>query len=306
MTRTVHVTAPGSMMLTGEHAVVYGHWAIVVAVDQRIRVTISERPGRSVRVATDIAEPVKAPLDALPEGGALRFVFAAIKVFRDTLPGGISVDIRSEIDPTMGFGSSAAVTVAVLAALNRWCEAEWTHAKLHTEALNIIRGIQGRGSGADLAASLYGGVLAYKAPEAVGDAADFTPLAEVPQLSLCYAGYKTPTAEVLAKIADASRGREAQYADLYNRMGGSSARAIDAVKSGDFQRLAAELEAYQDMMVELGVSDPVLERIIGEAEVAMAAKISGSGLGDCVVAIGPVPTGFTPVGIAQEGFLVHE
>ena len=305
MIRTVHASAPGSMMLTGEHAVVYGHWAIVVAVDQRIDVRISERPARSVRVVSDICDPVKASLDDLPEGGPLRFVFASVRAFRDVLPGGISVDIRSAIDPTMGFGSSAAVTVALMSALNTWCGHTKDLPQLHAEALAVVRSIQGRGSGADLGASFYGGVLAYKAPETVGAHAEFAELPDLPQLSLCYSGYKTPTGEVLAKIADASRGKEAQYADLYARMGNSAAKAIQAVRQRDEAGLAAELEAYQDMMVELGVSDPVLEKIIGNADAAMAAKISGSGLGDCVVALGEIPSGFTPVQVAREGVIVN-
>ena len=58
-------------------------------------------------------------------------------------------------------------------------------------------------------------------------------------------------------------------------------------------------------MRELGVSDAKMEQMIESAKGAMAAKISGSGLGDCVVALGKTPEGFTPVEIAQRGLVIH-
>ena len=61
-------------------------------------------------------------------------------------------------------------------------------------------------------------------------------------------------------------------------------------------------------MDALGVSDDALNAIVADARgsgATAAIKISGSGLGDSVVAVGDVPPGFTPVHIAHEGLVVY-
>lgn len=303
----ITVSAPGSIMITGEHAVVYGHRAIVAAIAQRITVTLRRRDDGRVTIRSEIAPPFDAPVDGLATDGPYRFVLAAFAAYAHLLPLGCDLEIRSDIDPTLGLGSSAAVTVATLGALAHITETV-DLIRLHQEAVTIVRSLQGRGSGADLAASLYGGLVAYKAPEAVTDTAGIAALA-LPEtsVSLRYCGYKTPTAEVLHMIAERQQGNEATFADLYARMGQVAEEAIAAAGASDSGFYDA-LKSYQSLMEELGVSDETLDQIIADAYGApetRVAKISGSGLGDCVVAFGPTPPGFTPVTISEKGLIAH-
>ena len=231
-----------------------------------------------------------------------------MEVRKSAIASGCYLDIRSEIDPTLGLGSSAAVTIATLGALSN-CSGRTDTKQLHQDALKIVREIQGRGSGADLAASLLGGLISYRAPTSENTNAEISPL-PLPQVpvSLRYCGYKTPTAEVLRLIAERRVGQEAFFDALYKRMGEAAEIAIKAAQAKDAAFYAA-LSTYQDLMGELGVSDPTLDQIIADATRApetLAAKISGSGLGDCVVAFGPTPVDFRPVTIATEGLVVHD
>lgn len=310
----MRVSAPGSMMITGEHAVVYGHAAIVAAIEQRITIEVAPLSRRDLEIRSDIAPPATVPLDGIVVQGPYRFVLAAAEVFAAELPHGVRLDIRSEIDPTLGLGSSAAVTVAALGVFARLCDA--LEGDLHSAALAIIRRIQGRGSGADLAASLMGGMNAYRlAPEMVTAAppADTRAIIErlptPPRLSLRHAGYKTPTAEVLAQVARAMEGREDAFAALYACMGETAQSAIDAARRADWPDFGVALSRYQAHMAELGVSDETLDRIIAEATSTpglLAAKISGSGLGDCVLAVGAGPEGFSPVTVAEKGLTIDD
>ena len=110
----IRASAPGSIMITGEHAVVYGHRAIVAAVEQRITADLTPRSDRIVTIRSGIAATLETSLDELAEGGTYKFVLAAIALHRDKLATGFDLSITSEIDPTLGLGSSAAVTVAVI------------------------------------------------------------------------------------------------------------------------------------------------------------------------------------------------
>jgi len=158
---------------------------------------------------------------------------------------------------------------------------------LHRAAYRTILTVQQRGSGADLAASLAGGIIAYQnRPFTV-----ITPLPAPPSgLSLRYAGYKTPTAEVLARIAASATVDPEYYRDLYDRMGASSARSIAAAERGDWADFYHELNQYQEHMTALGVCDHTqAEHLAAARPLAHAVKISGSGLGDCILALADQP-----------------
>ncbi len=299
-------------MVTGEHAVVYGQPAIVCAVEQRIQITATTLESRVAEVHSTIAAPVSTSLDAIVVDGPMKFVLAVIAHYSDYLQQGVRLNIASEINPTMGLGSSAAVTAASLAAIHYLVHGSEQPdlRELHQTGLKITRDIQGRGSGADLAASLNGGMLAYQLPTpaetqgACATPATVQSLPLPPDFSLRYCGYKTPTAEVLAKVAAAREGNEKHYDDLYIQMGACAKATISAARNKNWPSFANHLQAYQNLMQALGVSDDTLQQLIAEARRnpdTMAVKISGSGLGDCVVAVGPVPDGFTPLTVASKG-----
>lgn len=298
----IKASAPGSVMITGEHAVVYGHRAIVAAIEQHVTVTLSPRTDRRVSIQSEIADPLETTIEALPEGGAYRFVLAAIARYARDMPSGCDLKIKSAINPTLGLGSSAAVTIACLGTLARF--AGQSTAGLHGRALSIIRALQGRGSGADLAASLHGGMVAYRtALDTTSADIQVLPLPPDP-LSLRYAGYKTPTGDVLALIAARMAEDGPRYAALYEAMGATSEEAIASAEQEAWPAFYDGLTAYQTHMAALGVSDDTLDHIIAGARqvsATKAAKISGSGLGDCVLAFGPSPPDFTPAQIAQKG-----
>jgi mevalonate kinase len=100
-----------------------------------------------------------------------------------------------------------------------------------------------------------------------------------------YAGYKTPTAEVLAWVADHWQNRPDERDALYNRMGAITQHAYQALEQQAWSHFYKAVSDYQIGMAELGVSDATLEQLLSLAHRAQlgAAKISGSGLGDCII-----------------------
>ncbi|WP_438954949.1 mevalonate kinase family protein [Cognatiyoonia sp.] len=288
-------------MITGEHAVVYGHPAIVAAIDQHITVQLKPMEEPVLTVRSDLAGEVSTPIGTIEPTGPYRFINAAVLLYRDRIPAGLRIDISSDINPTLGLGSSAAVTIAVLAALHGKADDD-----LHAKALAIVRGLQGRGSGADLAASLWGGVRFYQVSDK--GTAISQQLAALPQFSLFNVGYKTPTGEVLAKVAEAQAEDPERYEAIYLAMSRVAECTIAAVEALQWAEVGALFSEYQTLMADLGVSDAAIERALraaNETSGVLGAKISGSGLGDCVLACGTVPDGFVPVKLAQEGVVFY-
>lgn len=294
----LEISAPASLMICGEHAVVHGQAAIVAAVKQRIHIDITPRDDDKILIHSALADH-QTDIQTLAAHEKLSFVMTAI---RSVAPRqGFELAIRSEIDSNKGFGSSAAVTVATLAALRQ----EFDAIELHDEALKVVREVQGRGSGADCAAAIFGGFLAYF-PQNAG-LQKFTRLNTPPEiLSVRYAGYKTPTAEVLAMLEPKDKIHESQLKQLYQYMGVISATAIAAAKADDWALFYLKLRSYQEYMEKLGVCDDTQKaHLAAVADVAKAAKISGSGLGDCILAFSEaLPPHHEAVEIDNDGLIV--
>ncbi|MDO4777130.1 MAG: mevalonate kinase [Cardiobacteriaceae bacterium] len=299
----IHTSAPGSLMISGEHAVVYGHPAIVCAIDQRIHVRLAPGDDGQVHIESALGHYC-APVGLLHPDAKLRFVLACLERYPGS--GALRLHIDSAIDPTLGLGSSAAVTVATLAALAAHGGHDTSLPTLHAQALTIIRGLQGRGSGADLAASLWGGMIAYRNLPTV----HITPLPLPPAPpSLRYAGYKTPTGEVLAQVAARMQHDPGRYEQLYQRMGETTAQTIAAAQAENWPLFYSLLNRYQQHLHDLGVCDATQQQHLHEAlrhPATHAAKISGSGLGDCIVAFaGTLPAQHSPIRISRSGLMIE-
>ncbi|MBI3342849.1 hypothetical protein HY032_01710, partial [Candidatus Gottesmanbacteria bacterium] len=147
----IAVSAPGKLMLLGEHAVVYGYPSLVTTVDERLTVDVETISENKVVVET-------------PQVNDTRFVDEAIRQAQALwqIPsGGFRIKTKSSFSGKYGFGSSAAVTVATLKALATIFQKEVTPRKLFDASYKTILAVQGVGSGFDVAASVYGETLYF-------------------------------------------------------------------------------------------------------------------------------------------------
>lgn len=299
----IETRAPGSIMLLGEHAVLFGEPALACALQHWLEVELTPLAGRWVEIDSALAH-YRAELDQLRPEPALSFVLAAIHSYRPQLQQGFRLRIRSGFSHCVGLGSSAAVTAAVTAALAAFCAADTSPAALFDRALSAVHAAQnGRGSGTDLAASIYGGVIHYRR-----EPRQIEPLPGLPPLALLYCGYKMKTPAVLAQVEARAAAHPALYAGLYRLMGQTCAAARAALVDADWARLGQLMNLYQGLMDALGVNDATLSEMIWRLRAQptiLGAKISGSGLGDCVLGLGelsaPLPWESIPVSVAPTG-----
>ncbi|WP_432698030.1 mevalonate kinase [Marinobacterium sp. YM272] len=305
---TIRASAPGSIMLMGEHAVLRGARAIACAVDSYIHLTLIPREDRQVSIQSALGA-YSATLDQLPESDDLSFVVTAIRHWAGQLPAGLDLRIESEFSHTVGLGSSAAVVAALTVALDRFAGTDMSREQQFDAALRVIHAVQnGRGSGTDLAASLYGGLIAYRV-----EPRELRPLQGLPPLSLWYVGYKMKTPAVLALVEQRSQRFPMLYAGLDRLMADCCAQAEAAIDSSDWDALGELMNIYQGLMDALGVNDANLSELIYRLRAEQGnrgAKISGSGLGDCVVVLGQkAPDNLAyqqiPVAVSARGAVVE-
>ncbi|HSR87316.1 MAG TPA: galactokinase family protein, partial [Pontiella sp.] len=223
----ITTSAPGSLMLLGEHAVLHGHHALVCAINRRITVCLLPLDAKTVRITSGLG-CYESPLNDLMDHAALRFVIQAIRQHAGQFPAGFDLHIDSEFSADIGFGSSAAVTVAVHAALLASLLGEAPENELlFNEALQTVHAVQGRGSGADLAASVFGGVVGYT------QTPTFQPMAVSLPLTAVYCGYKTPTPEVILKVEKLRAEHPRKYERIFAQMSGSVEQEMDCLRNHD-------------------------------------------------------------------------
>lgn len=274
-------------MLFGEHAVLRNGPAIATAIDCRLSVTLSPRTDSLITVTSALGRAT-ASVNDLTFGPHLRYVESVFRLFKGKLPSGLSVQISSSIDPTVGLASSASVTVALLAAINTWLKEPMDRNFLLRDSCRAIRATQGFGSGADAASIIYGGVISYYQEEA-----RTTLLSPTLPLVLIYSGKKTPTPEVISKVNAEEERFPSLYRAIFAAINDVTHQAISAITATDFFTLGELMNHAHGLMEALGVGTEELSSIcwsLRNLPSIFGAKISGSGLGDAVIALGNADT----------------
>lgn len=295
------VSVPGSMMIMGEHAVLHGKTAIVCAVNKRLHMQLIPNISAQITITDTRLGTLTQNLNELQVQAPFKFVLQAIMLFKDQIPSGFTLEINSEFSSVIGLGSSAAVTIATVAVLGKWLNnipLSFDHILTYANAAMLA--VQGAGSGADLAASLHGGVLEYSLCRTgddvnnvrhPGQAAALLPRSsrDLPHLTAIYCGYKTPTPEVIKIVNLAKTNNPEKIANIFAAMHECVEQAIMAIKNQDWSTLGKLFLQHHKLQSALGTSNQLLDELVQllstQAQI-YGAKISGAGLGDCVIGLG--------------------
>ena len=259
---TVVASAPGKVLLSGEYAVLDGAPAVCMALNRRAIAKVDESPDGRCHVATP--------------------GFAGDDRFRiiDAVCGGvrparsIELDTRefSDEGSKMGIGSSAALTVAFVAALTR-SENVFVKALLaHSE----LQG--GAGSGVDVAAAVQGGLIEYEMKTRSVSHIDWP---EGLAWRLIWTGVAASTEAKLVKLAKQAGGPSR------SALGLASYKMAEAWRSGYTNNILSEYVSYIGVLRQfsvdhdLGIFDAGHEQLTDAATLnGLVYKPAGAGGGD--------------------------
>jgi mevalonate kinase len=288
----ITVSAPGKLMLLGEHAVVYGRPCIVTAVGQRMKATVEliNEPIFSLNAPDVAVTDYKKPMDQLgigdiPKGA--KFVEIAVKNFTEKYPlkGGLIVTTISEFSSQFGFGSSSASTVCVVKALSELTETKLDSKAIFDLAYKTVLDIQGKGSGFDVAAAVYGGTLYF-----VIGGKTIEPL-KIDSLPLIvgYSGIKADTVTLVNQVLEKAKKYPEVIENIYDNIGKLVEQAKPTLLSKDLQGFGELMNINEGYLSALGVEGKKLADMIYGArdDGAYGAKLSGGGIGDCMIALAP-------------------
>ncbi len=250
-------SAPGKVFLFGEHAVVYGKPGIAMAIKPRVMVTVRETRYHQKPNSPYIAE-----------------CFRLMDVKG-------SVYVRSQLPSSSGLGSSAAVTVATLCAINDEFGLEKTRAEIADLAHQVEMSAQnGRASATDTYVSTFGGMVLVRGNEK-------RRLLPPQNFSLVIGNtlVSHSTSEMVGKVAELRKNSP----DIANPILDSiAAITMRAMYNLDTQKELGNLMNMNHALLDaLGVGHPVLSKLVLAARSAGAhgAKTTGAGGGGCMYAI---------------------
>lgn len=294
----------------GEHAVLHGHHAIVCAVDKFINVILTPNDTEFITIYSDKLGDYQTKIDNINIEKPFQFILASVKRYQRLIKNGFELNIKSDFSHKIGFGSSAAVTVATLATLAKAFNTSLLPMQLFIQARDIIQRVQGCGSGADVAASVFGGTLLYS----LNDESQIQKLQNNPQLTVAYSGSKTPTPEVIKHVNQTYENFPSVIETIYQAIGYGALQGANLINQANWQKLGQLFTIQNGLMEALTVNTPELEKLtilLNQKSKISGAKISGSGLGDCVVGLGKLTdkealllekqTTLLPVTISEKG-----
>ena len=288
----ITASAPGKLMLLGEHAVVYGYPCIVTAVDLRFSVTIEKDPRVQISVDTPIlrksgqpfASSMRYILDQTTYPRAVAFVLAAIKRFYSLYPfeGGLKI-VTAGPEISYGLGSSSAITVATVAALAELNQVKLTPQEIYSIAVEAVLKVQGKGSGFDVAAAVYGGTLYFEQGGKVIETIQHKDLPVV----IGFSGDKVSTTNLVKGVAVLKERYPDHVEGIFNLIGKIVREGRTRLETGEWAHLGDLINLNQGLLESLGVSTLQLARQIYAArdQGAYGAKLSGAGGGDCMFAL---------------------
>lgn len=289
----VTVSAPGKLMLFGEHAVVYNHPCIVTAVDQRIFLTAEKNDSKRFELdAPDVevlnySKKIKEiGIGEIPKGArfieiALKNIIKAKKL--DIL--GLSISTSSEFKSTFGFGSSSASTVCMVKALSELFGLKLTNKEVFDLSYKTVLEIQGKGSGFDIAVAVYGGTIYFVTEGRVIESLEIKNL----PLVVGYSGVKADTVTLINRVSKKFERNKKRLDKIYQEMEEIVEEAKEFIVSKNWIEAGRLMNKNQELLKELGVSTDRLDGMIDSSikSGAYGAKLSGAGGGDCMIAFGP-------------------
>jgi len=291
------VSAPGKCILLGEHAVVYGHPALAVSIDMRLNVNITKQKFESESHIIDgkIIKSQNHP----------HITTALNEIWGDDSQM-LNINVSSEIPPSAGLGSSAALSVAIATGLKNAKNLEIDLEEISSIAHKLEANAQGGlASPMDTSTSVHGGCILL-ANQKLGEnwlysrtlgekkweihSFELHENMKDASLVIGHTGIHGSTADMVIGV----KKRLDENPELKNDLDAINALTklgVNAIENGDLEALGAVMNLNHSHLQNIGVSCNELDELVSVArETSLGAKLTGAGGGGCMIALSRNPT----------------
>ncbi|KAF6245351.1 mevalonate kinase [Nitrosopumilus sp. b2] len=275
-------SAPGKVILFGEHFVVYGVKAILCAIDKRITVTAEKISERKIFIKSNIGELEIQPNKLISEiNSPLKpFYYLANKIIQNK-NFGLKINVDSEIPLGVGLGSSSACCVAGAAAISKLV-GDISKEEILKLAIEAEKTIFENTSGADCTVCTFGGLMEYDKKNG------FSKIESEPNFHLVIvnSNVEHSTESVVGEVKKYKENNKEKFSKLCEDESILVENVLEMLKENNVKGLGQKIIQNQKFLETIGISNNKLRDMIQIGnKSSFGAKITGAGGGGCIFAL---------------------
>jgi len=308
-------SAPGKIILFGEHFVVHGTKAILAAIDKRVTVTTTFTDNKTIKINSQLGT-IEVPISSSHEEVKSEFrpfVYLANKIINsEQNASGLEITIDSDIPIGVGLGSSSACCVAAAASIcglfkelpssgemaQVWSRQIGDEKEEREKILGMSREAEETifpdTSGADCTVCQFGGIIGYDGHDGVTSLHSSQKIVsyEIPaNLVIVNSMIQHSTKRSVEKVRKFKENNEKRFSelcDLVTKLIGDygPGGVLDNMKNNDVTTLGLKMTENQKYLEEIQVSNEIINGMISSLkEISLGTKITGAGDGGCIIAL---------------------
>ena len=282
----VTYSAPGKVILFGEHSVVYGYPAIAIAIDRRITVTVTNNDKSYSTFYSSSFYPSKV---FLCDSNDFKQLFPTFHFLKDGIERKHSnkshydIVIKSQIPIASGLGSSAATAVSFCAAISDYYNLKLSFSEINELAFEAEKIQHGSPSGIDNTIATFGGGILFEK----GKLSPLEPKQLDWDLVVVDSGITRNTKGLVTKVKDNYKENPKIVQNYFNSIESIVRTGEEALKEGNIETIGSLMNQNQEILKSLGVSTNIIDEIVEllNTNCALGSKITGAGGGGCIISL---------------------
>lgn len=276
-------SAPGKIILFGEHAVVYNQPAIAIPVlDIRAQAEISPTDEAVVQIHSNDIQ-LNTSFDAMDKQDPIRKVIELILIKLSIRQPKFNLLIKSDIPVAAGLGSGAAVSVAVVKAICKFYGHTIPLTSINEIAYEVEKIHHGTPSGIDNTTITYETPIFYQKNHPV----EFLMPKGTYSFVIANTGIQIKTKDIVDAVRQRFEYEPQRYQAIFDDIGQLCFSAKQKFCEADYHGIGELMNENQSLLKNMGVSSQILEEFVGFARDAgaLGAKLSGAGVGGNMIAL---------------------
>lgn len=277
-------SAPGKIILFGEHFIVYGGKAVLCSIDKHITVESELTDTGKIEIQSALGGatiPRGEPMDGVDP--VLRpIAFVAQKMLKEFgSNSGMRISVTAEFPAGVGLGSSSACCVAAAGSISGLFT-KYTKEEILKLAIDAEKTIFENTSGADCSVCTFGGIIEYHRHGEINRIDAGSKL----QFVVANSKITHSTSEVVSRVKKYKENNPAIFSLLCRQEESLIDDALAAMHENDLKVVGQKMSQNQKYLDQIGVSNKTLDAMMALAnQTSFGSKITGAGDGGCIVSL---------------------